>query len=403
MATIKIKFRASTVEDKEGTIYFSVTHLRVTRQINTYCKILKTDWDRTNSRLNLLTVMSRKDIELINNWDKIRFEYKRLQQIIKYKIKTEMPYTSEDIASEYIKRHKITTMFGFTLETIQKLKRAGNISNAGNYFSMLISFMYFRQGENIELKAMDSDIIEAYEGYLKHKAKRLSLNTISFYLRTLRSTLNRAIDKGLVQDKNIFKRVRTKMEKTAKRAISIEYVRKIKSLDLEGDSNLIFARDLFMFSFYTRGMSFVDIAYLKKQDIKNGEFTYRRSKTGQALRVALEPCMEEIIQRHSNQHTDYLLPIITKSSVDPILQYQSMRSKIGRNLKQVAFLAEIPLNITMYVARHTWASIAKNKNISISVISEAMGHESEITTQIYLASLDTAVIDDANRLIIGSV
>ena len=268
---------------------------------------------------------------------------------------------------------------------------------------MLSSFMTFRNGENIELKAMDSDLIEAYEGFLKHKNKGSSLNSISFYMRTLRSTINRAVDRNIIQEKNIFKRVRTKMERTAKRAISLEYVTKIKNVDLEMYPELELARDLFMFSFYTRGMSFVDIAYLKKKDIKNDEFTYRRSKTGQAIRVAWESCMEDIVQRHTKVDSEYLLPIITNPNSDTMLQYLSMRGKISRSLKKVAQLADIPHNITMYVARHTWASAAKNKNISISVISEAMGHDSETTTQIYLASLDTAVIDNANRIIIDSV
>lgn len=113
--------------------------------------------------------------------------------------------------------------------------------------------------------------------------------------------------------------------------------------------------------------------------------------------------MEAIVRRYSDPESEYMLPIITQPTADLLTQYMSMRGRVSRHLKKIAAIAGIPHNLTMYVARHTWASVAKSKNISISVICEAMGHNNEATTQIYLASLDSGVIDDANRLIIGSV
>ncbi|MFR9556653.1 MAG: site-specific integrase [Rikenellaceae bacterium] len=340
---------------------------------------------------------------MINKWDVVRFEYKRLQQIILHQDLCQQRYSVDDIAEIYVKHHKNTTLFGFALETIARLKEVGNITNAENYFSLLVSFMTFRKGENIELKSLNSDLLEAYEAYIKHKGGGSSLNSISFYMRTLRAIFNRAVEKGLVKEQSLFRRVYTSIEKTAKRAIPISYITKLKEVDLIDHPELEFTRDLFLFSFYTRGMSFVDIAYLKKCEIKNGEFTYRRSKTGQSIRVKWEQCMADIVDRHNIQESEYLLPIITNPKYDARQQYIDMRDRVNRNLKRLAPIAGIPHNITMYVARHSWASVAKAKNISISVISEAMGHDSEATTRIYLASLDNALIDDANSLIIGSV
>ncbi|MFI3292740.1 MAG: site-specific integrase [Rikenellaceae bacterium] len=403
MATIKIKFKASKVEGREGALFFQITHNRVVKQINVHCKVSLEDWSMGRSRLNLMNVLSRQDIKLINRWDIVRFEYKRLQQIIFHRDICQQRYSVDDIAEIYVKHHKNTTLFGFTLETIARLKEVGNITNAENYFSLLVSFMTFRKGEDIELKSLNSDLLEAYEAYLKHKVGGSSLNSISFYMRTLRAIFNRAVEKGLVKEQSLFRRVYTSIEKTAKRAIPLSYITKLKEIDLIDHPELEFARDLFLFSFYTRGMSFVDIAYLKKHEIKNGEFTYRRSKTGQSIRVKWEQCMADIVDRHNIQESEYLLPIITNPKYDARQQYIDMRDRVNRNLKRLASIAGIPHNITMYVARHSWASIAKAKNISISVISEAMGHDSEATTKIYLASLDIALIDDANRLIIGLV
>ncbi len=397
MASINLRFKPLTKNSDEVTIYYQIVQDRVTRQISSGFRVAAEDWNKSRSILNVSSVMARDDINTVNQWDRVRFELKRMRIIAQ----NNSAYSSDDLVAQFVQHHRRKRLFGFTLDTINRLKTLGNISNANNYYSMLISFMSFRKGIDIDLKLLDGDIIEAYEAYLKHN--KAALNTISFYMRTLRAIFNRAVEKGLAKEQNIFKRVYTSIEKTAKRAIPLEVVTALKEADLEAYPKLAFTRDLFMFSFYTRGMSFVDIAYLKKSDIRNGEFTYRRSKTGQSVRVAWEKCMEDIVDRHSDQNSEYLLPIIIDRAKDARQQYVDMRNNVNRNLKRIMTILGISLNITMYVARHTWASAAKHKNISISVISEAMGHDSEMTTKIYLAALDTAVIDDANRLIIDSV
>ena len=113
-----------------------------------------------------------------------------------------------------------------------------------------------------------------------------------------------------------------------------------------------------------------------------------------------EKCMQEIIDKYDNLHSIYLLPIIKTINEDERTQYQNAMSLVNRKLKIIGRMVDIQLPLTMYTARHSWASVAKNKNIPISVISEGMGHDSEMTTQIYLASLDNAVVDKANAQIL---
>ena len=111
--------------------------------------------------------------------------------------------------------------------------------------------------------------------------------------------------------------------------------------------------------------------------------------------------MQEIVKKYSTAaDSPYLLPIITAPGNAERAQYQTMLHRVNYCLKKVATIAAIPVQLTMYVARHSWASAAKSKNIPISVISEGMGHDSEMTTQIYLASLDTTVVDRANAQIL---
>lgn len=140
-----------------------------------------------------------------------------------------------------------------------------------------------------------------------------------------------------------------------------------------------------MFSFYTRGMSFIDMAYLKKSNLQNGILTYRRRKTGQQLSIKWEKCMEDIVSKYPQNQTDYLLPII-KETVNERRQYDNALHLVNYHLKDLSSLLKLQRPLTMYVARHSWASAAKAKNIPLSVISKGMGHDSEVTTQIYLAS-----------------
>ena len=237
-----------------------------------------------------------------------------------------------------------------------------------------------------------------YEAYLKTREVRM--NTISFYMRNLRAVYNRAVEKGLTTQQYPFRHVYTGVDKTVKRAIPIKAIKALKDLDLATNSALDFARDMFMFSFYTRGMSFVDMAYLKKTDIKNGILTYRRRKTGQELSIKWEKCMAEIIAKYPENKTDFLLPII-KEEGNERRQYDNALHLVNYRLKELSTMLKLQRPLTMYVARHSWASAAKAKNVPLSVISEGMGHDSEATTQIYLASLETSVVDKANKMILG--
>ncbi|MCM1142285.1 MAG: tyrosine-type recombinase/integrase, partial [Muribaculum sp.] len=191
--------------------------------------------------------------------------------------------------------------------------------------------------------------------------------------------------------------------KTVKRAIPLEAVRKMKNLDLTLTQRLDFARDMFLMSFYLRGISFIDLAYLKKSDLKNGYLSYRRRKTNQMLTIEWTKDMQTLLDKYQENPTEYLMPIITRLDVNQRNTYRNVGYNINHNLKTIAPMIGVNIPLTMYVARHSWASAAKAKGIPLSVISEGMGHDSEATTQIYLASLETSVVDKANSLILKSL
>lgn len=150
-------------------------------------------------------------------------------------------------------------------------------------------------------------------------------------------------------------------------------------------------------------MSFIDMTFLRKVDLKNGYVTYRRRKTGQKLTIKWTKDMQIILDKYPENKTDYLLPIIRKPCKNEWCVYRNMSYKVNRNLKAIAEMLEIPISLTLYVARHSWASAAKAKRIPLSVISDGMGHDSETTTKIYLANLDTSAVDKANSIILKSL
>ena len=246
-------------------------------------------------------------------------------------------------------------------------------------------------------------MIEQYEAWLINR--RLKQNSIRCYLRTLNTLLYKAAEEGLLINRNLFSHVHLSYVKTTKRAISEKELKLIANIRLPENSSIALARDIFMFSFYMRGMPFVDIAYLRKTDLKNGMWTYCRRKTNQCLKVEWEKAQQNIIDRYSRQTADspYLFPIILKEDGTEYQQYQRMQININRALKRLGKMAGLKMPLTTYVARHTWASVARDMNIPISIISEGMGHNSIKTTQVYLNSIDTSRINKANKRIIKRI
>ena len=393
MTSVKIKFRASTVNGSPGSIYFQIIHNRVVRQLHTDYKIYPHEWDADTESI---IVSGERQVVLASIRERLHWDLLRLEKVIKNIETGRNRYTTDDIIASFRQLTTESSLFFFMEGIILQLKQLGRERTSETYTATLRSFMSFRDGEDIPLDSISSDLMVHYEAWLKSRGVRM--NTVSFYMRILRAVYNRAVEKDLTEQRHPFRHVYTGLEKTAKRAVPIKVIKALKDLDLSLKPSLDFARDLFLFSFYTRGMSFVDMAYLKRSDLCNGILTYRRRKTGQTLTIKWEKCMEEIISKHTIPTSDYLLPVI-RSNDDSRRQYENALHLVNSRLKKLSEMLHLQRPLTMYVARHSWASIAKARNIPLSVISEGMGHDSEATTQIYLASLETSVVDKANKMI----
>lgn len=283
-----------------------------------------------------------------------------------------------------------------------ELKANGQERTARAYQSVRNSFLFFSQRKQF-LEEIDSQLIKRYETFLR-KNNKLP-NTISFYMRNLRAILNKAKKSNLIprSQECSFEEVYTGVDKTTKRAVKKGVIHKLESLDLSAKKTLQLSQHLFMFSFYTRGMSFVDIAYLRKTDIKDGVIRYRRRKTGQWLEIKITPEISRIIHYYKRETagSEYLLPILSSRSSRSRREYEHALKTHNNRLERISKLLDLKSPLTSYVARHSWATIAKELHIPVSVISEGLGHNSEKTTQIYLASFDNAVLHRANAKVIA--
>ena len=402
MATIKLKFRPSSVPEAEGTLYYQVIHKRKVKYISTEHQIYAYEWDEKAETIVVAAESERKGT-LAMMQCKIDKAFKQLRSILDRTERCHKDYTVDDLCKAFIKEQTYKTVFVFLHEQATKKEQMKRLGTARTYGNAYRRFKAFREDVDLTFDELTPDMIECYEAWLIDR--RLKQNSIRCYLRTLNTLLCKAVAEGLLSNRNLFSRVRLSYVKTTKRAISEKELKVIANLELPEHSTMALARDIFMFSFYMRGMPFVDIAYLRKTDLKNGMWTYCRRKTNQCLMVEWEKAQQKILDRyaHQTENGPYLLPIINKEDGTEYLQYQRMQTNINRALKKIGEMAELKMPLTTYVARHTWASVARDMNIPISIISEGMGHNSIKTTQVYLNSIDISRINEANKRIIKRI
>lgn len=391
MTTINLSFRQS--KSGNGNLFYQVFHLSTKCEINSGIRIKAEDWDEVNE-----SIISPTPKYLLQVEKRISQDISSLQQIAKYLQRRKKNLTAKEIVQQFKNRIEYHPFTEFATIIIDQLRQNGHTRTSETYLTTVNCFARFRS--DVMLEDIDSDMMLSFEAWMRNRG--LTKNTTSFYMRIMRAIYNRAIERGLIKCCNPFKHVYTGIDKTIKRAISLNAIRKLKTLDLSTDPKLSLARDIFLFSFYTRGMSFVDIAYLRKNNLDGKKLRYRRRKTNQLLVIGWEECMQEIVERHHITSSPYLFPIITQSDNER-MQYIYAAHRINRYLKILGEMIKLNIPLTMYVARHSWASIARDKHIPLSIISQSMGHESEATTRIYLSTIDHNEIDRANRAILRSI
>jgi len=387
----------SKVKGKEGVICLQLIHNRKIKLFRTRFRLFPAEWNSDKETIIFGNSRTERQTHLLSVKTGMAAELKRLDELIRL-LEQKGEYTVDELTELYISNSFNGYLFPFTDYTVKILKENNRRKTASIFITAKSSFERFRAGRDVLLEKIDNDLMLKYETWLKNSG--LMKNTISCYMRTLRSVYNQAVKRGLATQKNPFVNIFTRNDKTVKRAVDEEIFIRIKNLDLTSYKELTLSRDLFMFSFYMRGISFIDMANLRKCNLKDGYIIYARSKTKQMLTVKVEPCMMEIISKYESQTIDdYLLPVYTAQNRDNTSQLRTH----NKRLKRISEILRLEKSLSSYVSRHSWATIALRKGVPVEVISESMGHENETTTRIYLASLGQSVVDEANADIISLI
>lgn len=386
MATVKVKFRASRVVGRPGTVYYLVCRSKSRVQIRSEVRLMPEQWQEGR-----MPLICRSRIE---------GDVEALKRIVGAYERSGSRCSAVDLRRDFQASDRGEQVLDYMIRLSDDLERFGRYGTARNYRRTVESFSRFL-GHDIPFARLDERVICAYAEWLQRR--NLVRNTVSFYMRVLRAVYNKAVKQRIVEQRYPFRSVYTGVDRTRKRALDERKVLSLQRLDLGHDPSLALARDLFVFSYCMRGMAFVDIAFLRRDAIRNGVITYCRRKTGQSIDVRMEPCIERIVRRYEGS-CPYVFPLIRSS--DPREAFREYYNALGlhnRKLKELSKLVDAEASLTSYVARHTWATAARKHRIPLAVISAGMGHTSEKTTQIYLESLDSSVIDRANRRIVQAL
>lgn len=298
--------------------------------------------------------------------------------------------------------HKAKTVAETFHDYITLLRKQKRYGYATSIELVLHSLVKFNKHLNIYFSDIDIAWLKRYELWLREN--NLAENTIGIRFRTLRVIYNYAVENGDVQAELYpFKKYKVSKlhQETAKRSICKDDMLKI--INYQNDNCIEyrkFAIDVFTFSYLMGGINFKDIAYLTQEHIIGSQLVYRRIKTKKLIKLPLHPIAQSIICKYSSENSPYLFPILT--GIHTTYQQQANRihkviTKVNRELKLIGLELNLPITLTTYVARHSYATILKRSGVNTAIISEALGHSSEKVTQIYLDSFENDQIDEAMK------
>ena len=390
-------YKSKVLSNGESPLMLRVIKYRKPKYVSLGVSILPKYWDFEKNR----PTSKCPNKELIEKiiLDK-QVEYQR--QILEF-VAEQKEYTASSLVESKREKLKNKTVEEFYKELLKVFREEGDEGNRAVYNYSFNSLKKFSPNLNIYFSAIDVAWLKRYEDWLiKRKYKG---TTLSVLFRTLRGAYNKAIDAKIVNKKyypfNEFKISKFDIS-TKKRAISKEDVMKIVKADLEQATYWrILARDIFMFSYLSGGISFTDIANLTMDNIDRGRLLYSRQKTHGAIDFKINSNALDLIDKYAyhRKKAIYLFPILDANVHKTPLQKKNRIHKIlgrvNKELKVLALELGIDSDITSYVARHSFATVLKRSGVDIMLISEALGHSDLKTTQIYLDSFENEQMDAA--------
>ncbi len=292
------------------------------------------------------------------------------------------------------------SFYEFTEHLISELRSAGRVGNAKVY-EQTLRFLKrsFPKKEHIFFNELTYRLLKRLE--TQYQAKNGTTKGLRIYMQTIRAIYNHAVKEGKASEEdNPFKKYSIKITKSHIEALTLFDLFQLEIVML-GQAEMSYVRDLFMFSFYCMGMNFIDMALLKMKNIEKKRIIYTRSKTGKVYSIDIHPKIKKIMDAFSEGKgpNDYVFPIITGKKKDIHDEISDQRHLYNRRLKRLGAELKISRPLHSNLARHSWANLANQKNLPLSLIQQGLGHKDPNTTQIYLDQLSTEAIDEANKKI----
>jgi integrase/recombinase XerD len=425
MKRTSIKVSLDTRRPKVNGTYpliLRLTHKRKTTSIKTGIHLKKEDWDEDKLEVKKSYKGATNVTRLNNEIQKKKAE--ALDSILKLDEKAKRPSLSvTDIKHHIDPDASSQSFYGFGEKLVKDLMTAERIGTARSYQLVLNVLRNFNKGKpfdkskggdpkktkfkpdkypDLTFEEIDYKFLMKFENY--HLASGNALNGLAVYMRTIRSIYNQGIKAGMA-DKALypFADYKVKTEPTQKRALDNAYISKIVALDLPQNHTAYDARNFFIASYMMYGMNFADMAYLQKTDIINGRIQYRRRKTSKLYDIKISEGLAGILAHYNqkNPTSTYVFPIIKREGA--VLQQRDIqfgRKEYNENLAIIAAMCGIEQKLTSYVSRHSFATNAMLSNVPVNAISTMLGHSSLKTTEIYLKSLPTNVLDDYNARVL---
>ena len=394
--SVKLKLKNKARSDRTFPIMLQIIKDGKAKLLSTGISCLENDWDGSELKKSH-TNYQKRNLILSN------IKSKALKIIDEF-ASDETDYTLIDFEAKFRgdKINSKITVFEHFEATIALMNTSGRTGNARSYKDTCNSFFSFHQDKDLSFKNLNVGLLERYEAHLRSRSNQDS--GIAFRMRSIRSIFNSAIRNGIVkQEYYPFDKYKiSKLKgKGLKRALSREEIKKILDADLAERPDLIDTKNYFIFSYFTRGVNFVDLMKLKKESIQGENIEYIRSKTKGRFIIKIMPPVQKVLDYYSsNNITDYIFPILLKNDLTP-MQIENRKhktlSKFNKNLKELAKLAKVDKNVTSYVIRHSFATNLKQLGVATDLISASMGHANLDITNSYLKEFENNVIDDANE------
>lgn len=385
---------------------FQVICFRKKKLVYTGIRLRPEEFDTDNERIIKIKRPAR-DIKRMNNY--LEEEHARLTRLFG-QVKTAEDFkdiarqaslTDNDAPASATHHHfGLLTYFDYQ---VSKKSDEGRSGLAAAYRSTRNSLARFLENKNLKIELVTERLVLDYRRFLERRG--VCENTVCYYIRNFKSVYHYALDDGArATPKDPFGQVPTSPRSTEKRALKRSQMQAIKELDLNAFPTLKFYRDLYLFSFYAQGMSFVDISFLRKENLTANSINYLRHKSGQPVRIPLIPQLKEIIVRYASPDRDFIFPLLTTNSDKSMYtQYRNKLRIFNYNLERIVEKLKFSIALTTYTSRHTWATLAHDCGIPLAVISAGLGHTSEQTTAIYLKELDMEELKKACTKVAGMI